>query len=131
MDVLQIGNQTFSVGLVSVERDFQVVEKYRVTTEDDTIRREVSGVYVGYKLEIGNVDQAQYDRLIEVLTSTEESQTVTLPYGRNGTLTFEAAFENISDGIRYIDEDDEGNDVYFWDGLTVTLTAFTPKEAGA
>ena len=63
------------------------------------------------------------------LTADEESQTVTLPYGANGTITFQAAFESISDGVSYIDEDEDGNDTYFWDGLTVTFTAFTPKGA--
>ena len=94
-------------------------------------RYTVRGTKVLSPSEIGDVDQEQYDLLIETLTSTEESQTVTLPYGRGGTITFQAAFESISDGISYIDEDSEGNDEYFWDNLTVTFTAFEPKGAGA
>jgi hypothetical protein len=131
MDELKIGNSIFRVGLVSLSRSFRVDEKYRVTTEDGKIRREIRGIYTDYAVEIGDVDQEQYDLLIETLTSTEESQTVTLPYGRVGTITFQAAFESISDGISYIDEDDEGNDEYFWDNLTVTFTAFEPKGVGA
>ena len=131
MDELKIGNSIFRVGLVSLSRSFRVDEKYRVTTEDGKIRREIRGIYTDYTVEIGDVDQEQYDLLIETLTSTEESQTVTLPYGRGGTITFQAAFESISDGISYIDEDDEGNDEYFWDNLTVTFTAFEPKGVGA
>ena len=131
MDELKIGNSIFRVGLVRLSRSFRVDEKYRVTTEDGKIRREIRGIYTDYAVEIGDVDQEQYDLLIETLTSTEESQTVTLPYGRVGTITFQAAFESISDGISYIDEDDEGNDEYFWDNLTVTFTAFEPKGVGA
>ena len=131
MDELKIGNSIFRVGLVSLSRSFRVDEKYRVTTEDGKIRREIRGIYTDYAVEIGDVDQEQYDLLIETLTSTEESQTGTLPYGRVGTITFQAAFESISDGISYIDEDDEGNDEYFWDNLTVTFTAFEPKGVGA
>ena len=116
---------------MSLSRSFRVDEKYRVTTEDGKIRREIRGIYTDYAVEIGDVDQEQYDLLIETLTSTEESQTVTLPYGRVGTITFQAAFESISDGISYIDEDDDGNDEYFWDNLTVTFTAFEPKGVGA
>ena len=126
MDELKIGNNIFRVGLVSLSRSFRIDEKYRVTTEDGRIRREIRGIYTDYAVEIGDVDQEQYDLLIETLTSAEESQTVTMPYGRGGTVTFEAAFEGISDGISYIDEDDEGNDIYFWDNLTVTFTAFEP-----
>lgn len=130
MDILKIGTQEFSVGLVQLSRNFRIDEKYRVTTEDGQIHREIRGIYTDYSLEIGDVDQQQYDALLETLTSSAESQTVTLPYGRGGTITFQAAFESISDGVTYIDEDEDGNDVYFWDNLTVTFTAFTPKEAG-
>lgn len=129
MDKLKIGTQEFTVGLVKLNRKFRMEEKYRVTTEDGQLHREIRGVYTDYALEIGDVDQAQYDRLVETLTADEESQTVTLPYGANGTITFQAAFESISDGVSYIDEDEDGNDTYFWDGLTVTFTAFTPKGA--
>lgn len=131
MDILKIGNREFAVGLVKLNRSFRIGEKYRVTTEDGQLHREIRGVYTDYSLEIGDVDQAQYDALIEMLTSDEESQTVILPYGKNGTITFQAAFESISDGVSYMDEDETGNDIVFWDGLTVTFTAFTPKGAGA
>ena len=131
MDVLKIGTQEFAVGLVKLSRNFRIDEKYRVTTEDGQLHREVRGIYTDYSVEIGDVEQTQYDALIETLTAAEESQTVTLPYGKDGTVTFQAAFESISDGISYIDEDEDGNDVYFWDGLTVTFTAFTPKGGGA
>lgn len=113
MDKLKIGEQEFTVGLVSLSRNFRIDEKYRVTTEDGQIRREIRGIYTDYSVVIGDVDQAQYDLLIDTLTSSEESQVVTLPYGRNGTVTFRAAFESISDGISYIDEDSDGNDEYF------------------
>lgn len=127
MDKLKIGEQEFTVGLVSLSRNFRIDEKYRVTTEDGQIRREIRGIYTDYSVVIGDVDQAQYDLLIDALTSSEESQVVTLPYGRNGTVTFRAAFESISDGISYIDEDSDGNDEYFWDDLNITFTAFTPR----
>lgn len=127
MDKLKIGEQEFTVGLVSLSRNFRIDEKYRVTTEDGQIRREIRGIYTDYSVVIGDVDQAQYDLLIDTLTSSEESQVVTLPYGRNGTVTFRAAFESISDGISYIDEDSDGNDEYFWDDLNITFTAFTPR----
>lgn len=131
MDTLKIGDQTFDVGLVSLSRAFRVEEKYRVTTEDGKFHREIRGVYTDYSMEIGDVNPEQYDLLLETLTSAEESQTVTMPYGQNGTISFEAAFESISDGISYIDEDEDGNDTYFWDKLTVTFTAFTPKGGDA
>lgn len=131
MDILKIGENEFTVGFVQLDRKFRIDEKYRVTTDDGQIHREIRGVYTDYSLIIGDVDQTQYDALIEVLAGSEESQTVTVPYGRGGTVTFQAAFESISDGISYIDEDEDGNDMYFWDNLTVTFTAFTPKGAGA
>lgn len=130
MDKLKIGDETFLVGLVELTRSFRIDEKYRVTVENGQIRREIRGIYTDYTLKIGDVNQAQYDALIETLLLPVESQTVVMPYGKNGTLEFQAAFESISDGIRYIDVDEEGNDIYFWDDLTVTFTAFTPNKGG-
>lgn len=127
MDKLKIGDAEFDVGFVFLGRNFRISEKYRVTTEDGQLRREIRGVYTDYSVTIGDVDQEQYDLLIDTLTSAEESQIVTLPYGKNGTVTFRAAFESISDGISYIDIDEYGNDEYFWDDLKITFTAFTPK----
>lgn len=127
MDKLKIGDAEFNVGFVSLSRNFRISEKYRVTTEDGQLRREIRGIYTDYSVTIGDVDQEQYDLLIDTLTSADESQIVTLPYGKNGTVTFRAAFESISDGISYIDEDEYGNDEYFWDDLKITFTAFTPK----
>lgn len=75
MDKLKIGTQEFTVGLVKLNRKFRMEEKYRVTTEDGQLHREIRGVYTDYALEIGDVDQAQYDRLVETLTADEESQT--------------------------------------------------------
>lgn len=126
MDLLQIGDKSFDVGLIQLGRTFRVDEKYRVTTEDGQLHREIRGVYTDYALTVGNVERDQYDALIETLTSAEESQTVTVPYGRNGTVTFQAAFESISDAC--VLEDGDGA---YWDELTVTFTAFTPKGAGA
>lgn len=127
MDKLKIGDAEFNVGFVSLNRNFRISEKYRVTTEDGQLRREIRGIYTDYSVTIGDVDQEQYDLLIDTLTSAEESQIVTLPYGKNGTVTFRAAFESISDGVSYIDVDEDGNDEYFWDDLKITFTAFTPK----
>lgn len=123
MDILKIGDKSFDVGFVKLKRSFSIEEKYRVTTENGRIRREISGIYTNYALTIGNIDADQYDALIETLIANKESQTVTMPYGKNGTLTFDAAFEDISDEC-ILEEEDE----CYWDNLTVTFTAFTPRE---
>ena len=130
MDKLKIGDNEFSVGFLELNRAFRFDEKYRVTVEAGYLCREIRGVYTDYTLKIGDVDQAQYDALIVQLTKAEESQVVEMPYLKNGTIRFQAAFENISDGVKYIDTDEDGNDVYFWDDLTITFTAFTPNTRG-
>lgn len=130
MDKLKIGDKTFLVGLVELSRSFRIDEKYRVTVENGQIRREIRGIYTDYALKIGDVNQEQYDGLMEALLLPVESQTVVMPYGKNGTLEFQAAFESISDGVKYIDIDEDGNDIYFWDDLTVVFTAFTPTTGG-
>lgn len=118
---LEISGKVFDVGIATLNRSFELAEKYRITMEDQKIRRELAGIYKNYELAIGNVDADEYDRLINQLTLNEETQTVKLPDGKNGFISFEAMFENISDELIT-----DLNGVRHWDNLTVTFSAQEP-----
>ena len=120
MEIL-INGEAFTVGVAAVKRTFNIIEKYRVMTEDGAYHREIEGIYKNYALELGNVERAEYDRLIETLLSNKESQKVTLPDGQKGSITYEAMFEGIEDEV--VTEDADG---VFFDNLTVTFTAKEP-----
>lgn len=123
---LLIDNVPYTVGTLSLKRMWEVEETYRVTTEDGSRHRQVRGVYPSYSLMLGNVDADTYDALVAQLTMAAESQSVQVPDGKNGFLTYEAMFTGITDELLT-----ERNGVRHWDNLTVTFTAKDPLEGGA
>ena len=116
--IITINEKKFSVGVLSLKRNFTVEEKYRVTTLDGKKHREVRGVYKSYTLTLGNINEETYDELVDEFTSTDENKKVKLPYGKTGFTEFEAMFENVSDELLY-----ERNGRRYWTNLTVTFTA--------
>lgn len=111
-------------GTCSLQREVNFAEKYRITTASGRIRREVAGVYVNYRLELGNVDAQQYDVLWELLTSPDEYHTVVMPDGVRGEIEFDAIFDGVSDEL--LTEDSSGN--RYWDHLTVQFTMAKPLQ---
>lgn len=119
--ILQINGQNFEVGTINLSRAWTVEDKYRITTASGAIKRKVKGVYKSYGLNLRNVNDSTYNRLIDVLTDGSDYHTVTLPYGENGTTTFEAVFSDISDElIKTI------GTTHHWDNLTINFEAKIP-----
>ncbi len=87
------------------------------------MKRDVIGTYYNYSLtlETNRLNVAEYDALYEVLSSPEDSHTVTVPYGQ-GTVTFEAYVSGVEDELKRM-----GDGFNRWGGLTVTFTAMSPK----
>ncbi len=116
--ILQINDKSFNVGTINLSRQWDIEEKYRVTTESGTKLREVRGVYKKYTLNLRNIDDTTYNDLIEELTNGADVSTVTLPYGKDGTVTFEAFFSKVSDElVKTI-----GN-IHHWDNLSLEFEA--------
>lgn len=115
---LIINDKSFDVGTINFSRQWDIEEKYRVTTESGTKLREVRGVYKKYTLSLRNIDDTVYNDLIEELTNGADMVTITLPYGKDSTVTFEAFFSSVSDElVKTI-----GN-VHHWDNLSIEFEA--------
>ena len=54
---------SYDVGVAAVSREAKLEERYRITTADGKIHREVQGVYFTYQLTLGNIAKAAYDNL--------------------------------------------------------------------
>ena len=115
---IEINGVAFQVGVLNLKREFNIEEKYRITTENGKKHREIRGIYKCYTLTVGNIDEDIYDSLIEVLTSTDEYQKVKLPYGKTGFTEYEAMFESISDELMY-----ERGGKRYWTNLSIKFTA--------
>lgn len=73
--ILQINDKSFNIGTINLSRQWDIEEKYRVTTESGTKLREVRGVYKKYTLNLRNIDDTTYNDLIEELTNGADVST--------------------------------------------------------
>lgn len=122
MDI-KINDVTYAVGTASVSRSIRRKEKYRVTTEDGVTHREVQASYLDFSLSLGNLGQAAYDSLMEMLRSTTDDVSVELPRSATVTEVYSGTFDSISDEII----NDDGTEV-IWDNLSLSFTGTVPVE---
>lgn len=118
---IEIDGKPYTVGVFNLKRDFEIKEKYNVTTEDGVRHRELVGIYKNYTLLLGNVSEDTYDALLSVFISNKEYQRVKLPDGKNGFITFNAMFKNIFDELMT-----KRNGIRFWNNITVRFEATEP-----
>lgn len=121
---IKLDNIEYKVGVATVSRSIRHEEKYRVKTEDGRIHREVKATYVDFALHLGNIEDAEYNRLVAYLRATPEDITVELPCGSTEVETYTGAFDSIADEV--VNEDTAG--VVMWDNLTLSFTCTQPTE---
>lgn len=121
-----INGVEYNVGTAAVSRTYRKEYKYQVTTEDGRVHSEVRAVYADFALSLGNVDAADYDRLMAALLEAVEDVTVVLPATRNSSETYTGTFDGVGDEI--ITQDDESTT---WDNLTLNFTGTVPLEVGS
>ena len=122
---LVIDGTTYTVGMLSCKRSWESQALYDVTTMDGVRHKQLQGVYPVYTLELGNVDGAAYDQLVEQLVTSLSPCTVTLPSGQTGIKTFTADFSGISDQLLL---ERDGN--RWWESLTMVFTGCEPETGG-
>ncbi len=120
---IKINGTVFDVGVAGVSRSFRRTEKYRVTTEDGIVHREVRATYLDATISLGNVGQTDYDALMELLRSAVNDVTVELPRGAYSTEDYVGTFEGIGDSVAC----DDGYEV-IWDSLALSFVGTVPLE---
>lgn len=118
---IKINGVEYVVGVASVARSIRRNEKYRVTTEDGVVHREVQATYMDFTLTIGNFGQAAYDSLMEALRASTDGITVELPRSSSLLETYKGVFDSITDEII----SDNGQEVT-WDNLSLSFTGTSP-----
>lgn len=112
------------VHVVSVKRSFAVLDGENAgRTMDGAMQRDIIGTYYNYSMEIDPVhsNPDEYNALYEVLSSPENSHTITFPYGKD-SITFQAYISNGEDEL--LDSLDGGNR---WDNLSINFIAMKPQ----
>lgn len=115
----------YNVLVTSLSRSGKVKEsKLSGDVKSGNRFRDIIGTYYNYEMEIGTdrLSPADYDALYEVLTAPVESHTVALPYGRNGTMEFEAYVQQVDDDLKR-----DADAARMWAGMTVTFYAKRPQ----
>lgn len=119
--MITIDGTSYDVGIKSLKRKAEFLDKYANRTEGGTLQRELVGVYFNYELElVPTTDRTEYSALWAKLTEVEEFHTVVVP-ADNGDYTFTAYFSNVSDSLLW---KKSGNS--YWQGLTVNFIAQSP-----
>ncbi len=125
--LLTIDGRTFQVMVSSLKRSFRLQEgRNACDMQDGSHIRDLVGVYIDYTMEIDPdyARTADYDTLYEILSAPVDSHTVTLPYGRNSTITYQAQITGGDDALIASD----GKSDALWGGLTVLFKAKQPQK---
>lgn len=98
--MITIDNNTYEVGIIKVTRKASQNIESLGTTLDLRKHYDIKGTYYDYEVELATtkLNLVDYDNLYEVITTPQESHTVTMPYGQS-TLTFEARISVASDSL--------------------------------
>lgn len=92
----------FNVPLVSIKRNFDVLDKFAERNEEGDLLREILGVYVNYTLSFGVVDNDDlYEKLIDKLTEKEEFHNFKLPSTKK-VFEFQGYISQVSDEMMKI-----------------------------
>lgn len=123
---LLINGVSHNVGVAAVTRSLRRVNKYKVTTEDGKVHKEVRATYVDFNLNLGNVDTEAYDKLMRTLLSAVADLEISIPSGRSSTETYIGEFGSISDGLLL-----ENEDGAYYDNLSLSFSGTVPVEVDA
>lgn len=122
---LTVNGTGYEVGLAALSRSLRKAYKYQVTTEDGRVHSETRAMYADFTLSLGNVDPAEYDRLLAALAMGGEF-TVELPETAGGRRAYTGVFDGVTDGVLL-----QNGDGTLWDNLELSFTGTAPLEVGA
>lgn len=105
MSVITIDGEDYSVGIVSIERHCDVLDKIAKRTISGNLYREILGVYFNYEITFGTFDDMYtYSRLYNKLTEKKEFHVIQIPSNK-GYDTFVGYISKVKDKIEYVSGD--------------------------
>ncbi len=114
--------------IVDLKRSFQVLDGEnagRVMTGE--MVRDIIGTYYNYTMTVvaSASNPAEYDEFYEAISAPADSHTITVLYGRAGTMTYDAYVTGGEDGVY------EADGVTRWDRIDVNFIAMKPQRRPA
>lgn len=94
---IKIDGTNYDVPLVSIKRNFDVLDKFAERNEEGVLLREVLGVYTNFTLNFGTIDdEGLYKRLVNKLTEPTEFHKFSVPT-ESGNFEFVGYVSQVSD----------------------------------
>lgn len=120
--MITIDGTTFNIGVSSLKRKAEFLDRYAERLENGDLIRELIGVYFNYDLQFDptSAQAADYAALWQKLTEPVEFHDVTV-WDESGQYTFTAYFSGVGDELHRVK--DAG---VFWRSLTVHFIAKSP-----
>lgn len=117
-----IDGKEWMIPLVSVKRNFDVLDKYAERNEEDgDLKREILGVYCNYTMVFGTIDDDEmYEKLIDKLTEPKEFHDFKFPTTK-APFEFRGYISKVSDEMDKI-----FSDTVRFKGLTAQFTMKKP-----
>ena len=123
MKLIKVDGVAYEVYDTKITRTFQILDGNNVgRLMNGKMERDVIGTYYNYTWELTPSSTADYDTLYEILSAPQDSHTITVPYGRNSTKTFEAYVTSGQDELVY---SEDGNN--YWENLSIQFVATNPE----
>ncbi len=123
-NVITIDNQTFQVGVSSIQRTSRIPDGPNSgTAKDGTRIRDVYGTFYDYAVQFdtcAGFSRSDYDNLYYLLTAPVPFHNITIPFGQS-TISFPTYIESLDDRIILM------ADGTIWGNLTVTFTPKSPQ----
>lgn len=103
---IYIDGTHFDVPFVSINRSFDVLDKYAERDEENgDLKREVLGVYCNYTLNFGVInDDDLYESLIDKLTEPIDFHEFSIPSTKNN-FSFKGYISQVKDEVMMIQEE--------------------------
>jgi hypothetical protein len=113
---------TYDIGVISLKRTADPLDKFAERTLDGVLHRELIGIYFNYKLQLANsLNTSEYQALWDKLSEPVEFHTITVPDSSDTPYTYTAYISGVSDELM---KSKAG--VNYWKNLTVNFTAQSP-----
>ena len=99
--MITIDGTTYNIGITSLKRKAEFLDRYAERLESGDLIRELIGVYFNYDLTLDptSADVAEYALLWQKLTEPVEFHDVTV-WDETGEYTFTAYFASVGDELR-------------------------------
>lgn len=120
--LMTLDGVAYRLHVVSLKRSFQILDTDHSgrVIEAGQMYRDIVGTFYNYELKLAPIAgaEADYHAFYEVISSPAESHLLTLPYGREGTLTQRMY---VTSGTDELVRQENGKNL--WNGMTVKYVA--------